>query len=111
MAAERDHIEKLEVIWFSSEELEEGGQILNHSPGKTPVMDMVDRHVDACHLDGVRLLRIAEKISEAIRRKNSRRFSKKKVEELLVDAVQQRRVGVDALKPNVKERVGALLQS
>ena len=105
IAASGQHIEGIDIIWFSSDVLEKSGQTLNHTAGDTPVTDMINRHVDACHLDGVRLLQIADQITGAIQSKKRHRFTKKQVETLLVEAVRQNRVNIIDLKTNVQEKV------
>ena len=109
MAAAGSHIEGVEIVWFVSDELENDGQEIRHSDGKTPVTDMVERHVDAFHLDGVRLLRIAGKIADSIQRENKHRFTKARVEGLLVEAVKQDRVKLVELNPNIQTRIQQLL--
>ena len=105
IASVGSHVEKLDIVLLSSEELEEKGQKLNPSSGKTLVTELVDRHVDVCRLDYVRLGTIARGIVVAIEEERCRRFTRGQVLELLAEAVRRDRLEITKLEENVQKAV------
>ena len=91
------------------EELQAEGQHWLESEGRTPVTNMVGRHVDVCRLDYVRLGKIARCIADAIREDRYKRLTKRNILRLLVSAVEQRRVDMTALGEKVYNEVHRLL--
>jgi len=66
LAAAGDRIDKIDLVWLTEEELREDGQMLECTPGRTPVSDLARQHVDVSRLDYVRLGKVAEQIVSAI---------------------------------------------
>ena len=102
IAAAGDRIDKLDVVWLADEKLLTDGLSLKDSRGRTPVVDLVTRHVDVCKLDYVRLGKVAHHVDRAIKDKRYRRFSKARVKKLLLAAIRQGRINVDDLGDGVR---------
>ena len=105
MAAARDHVDKLDVVWLDDDELLTDGQTLTNTKGRTPVQELVDLHVDVCRLDYVRLGRVARRVVSAIEEERFVRLRKSGVKALLVKAVRQERVKLGDLKESIQTEV------
>jgi len=46
IVANRERIDPIDFIWLKYQELEDDGHSFEESEGQTPVIDLVDRHVD-----------------------------------------------------------------
>ena len=103
-AAER--IDKVEVVWLADEELRADGQTLRDSPGRTPVTELIDSHVDVTRLDLSRLARLAHRVVEAIGAGRHLRLRRGELKVLLVDALEQNRVNVDEMGSRVRQELG-----
>ncbi len=105
IAAAGERIDKLDIVWFSDDELRADSQQWKKTDGRTPVAELVRRHVDVYRLDYVRLGKVASRIATAIKESRFRRLSKKRVTDLLATAVEQERVKLDDLDSRVHTEV------
>lgn len=112
IAAASDHVDKIDIVWVDEDELKTDGQTLEDTPGRTHVTELIDRHVDICRLDYVRLGKVAHRVMTAIKKKQCvRRLTKRRVTEILVAAIEQGRVNLDDLEKRVQEEVLKSLQA
>lgn len=109
IAAGRDRIQKLDIVWILWDELQNDGQYLRMEPGRTPVAGLAERHVDVCHLDYGRLGRIGNRVAAAISQDRCRRFRQREIVTLLVTAVRSGRVSQAALDEKVRTRIRTAL--
>ena len=109
LAAGGNHTETIDIVWVSDEELYEDGQTLKDTDGKTPVTDLVKRHVDVCRLDYARLGKVACRIRDAIANKQFTRLKKNRVTRLIASAVEHGRVDIKDLEAGVAEKIGEYL--
>ena len=109
IAAGRDRIQKLDIVWVFRNELENDGQHFRMNPGRTPVAELAERHVDVCHLDCSRLGRIGDRIAAAISQDRCRRFRQREILTLLVTAVRNGRVSQASLAEKVRAGISAAL--
>ena len=65
IAAARDQVDTIDIVWLAEDELRTDGQRLRNSEGRTPVTELVGLHVDVYRLDYVRLGQIAGRIVTA----------------------------------------------
>ena len=107
LAAGGQRIDNIDIVWLFDGDLRADGHSLYPTAGRTPVAEMVDRHVDLRFLDYVRLGKIAGLVMSAIEQGRHRRLRKQLVTELLLEAVQQRRIDLSDLQDNVQEYVKA----
>ena len=105
IAATRNRIEKVEIVWLADDDLLNDGQTLINTEGETPVPDLTGLHVDLCRLDYVRLGKVARRIVIALGEQRYRRLRKARVKELLVEAVKQKRVELMDLDENIQKEV------
>ena len=105
LAAEGNHIETIDIVWLSDKELLEDGQTLQSTDGKTPVTELVKRHVDICCLDYTRLGKVAGRVRDAIANKQCVRLTEKRVTRLLASAVEQGRVDIKDIKESIVEKI------
>ena len=102
IAAGRDGIGKVEIVWLEDEDLQADGQSLEDTDGRTPVADLAERHVDVRQLDYDRLGKVARRVASAIAADQYRRLTKARVRKLLVSAVSRGRVSLEALSEKVQ---------
>jgi hypothetical protein len=105
LAAEAERVDKIDVVWVEQSDLEDKKVILKNTDGKTPVASLVKNHVDALHLDLVRLGIVANSISKAFQEGHKYRFTEKKVRDILVEAVISKQVDLKNLKEKVRNDV------
>ena len=105
IAAPRDHVAKLDIVWFSDDELRADGQQLKETDGRTPVAEFVARHVDVCLLDYVRLGKVARRVVTAIEEKRHLSLTKERVKKLLAAAVAQERIALNDLSEDIQAEV------
>lgn len=105
LGAPRVRPDKMDILWMDRHLLEEAGIELAASPGRTPVQDMVDMHLDAHRLDLRRLEIVARQVNEALRRDQFKRLSKKQVLQELASGVRAGRVPLESLQESVRAAV------
>ena len=107
IAAAGERVDKLDIVWLDDEELQNDGQTLRNSAGRTPVTSLADLHVEASRLDYVRLGNVARRVVAAIEANRYRRLTRGRVKKLIAAAVEQGRVDLDALQDKVRTEVAA----
>ena len=105
IAAGRDSVDRLDIVWLVDDELKDDGQTLKSTEGRTPVVELSKLHVDVCRLDYIRLGNIARRVVRALEENRYKRISKPRVKKLLTDAAGQGRIDIDALEDKVKSEV------
>lgn len=106
LASARDELGKIEVVWVADEELQNAtDRRLEATKGKTRVRGLIDRHVDACGLDYVRLGAVARIIAGALEKQQYRRSTKAGVRKLLVAAIKDGRLKLEDLEQDVKDEI------
>jgi len=109
LATAGDRIDRMDIAFFDEGHVATAGVSIAPSPGETPVVSLRDRHVDVVKLDLTRLGQVAQMVATAVRGGGHLRLTKKRVTELVVNAVQEGRVDVGALKDSVRDEVTRLL--
>ncbi len=110
IAATRDRIEKIEIVWLTENDLRKDSLTLKKTEGRTPISELEGLHVDVCLLDYVRLGKIANRIATALENCRWRRIPKGRVKMILVEAVEQNRVELADLKESIRAEIGESLQ-
>ena len=105
IAAGRDDVAKVEIVWLDDEDLKADGQTLQNTPGKTMVTDLVSLHVDMCHLDYLRLGKVAGRVVSALEERRYLRLTRARVRKLILSAVAAKRVSLDDLQDKVRAEV------
>ena len=105
------NVDKLDIVWVDEGELKTDGQTLEDTKGQTPVTELIERHVDVCRLDYVRLGKVAHRVITAIKEERCIRLKKRRLTDILVAAVEQERVNLNDLKPSLQKEVLKSLQA
>lgn len=107
IAAGRDFLDKIEFVWLDDDELTDDGLSLNDTPGRTPITELSQSHVDVTQLDYLRLGTVARHVSAAIEENRYRRLTRRSVKNLIADAIEQDRVDLDAISSKLRQQVEA----
>lgn len=102
IAAGRNEIDKVEIVWFDKDDLLNDGLTLVHTDGNTPIGDMIKLHADVPQLDYTRLGKIARRIASAIASDRYHRKTRARVRQLLVSAVEGQRLNIEDLSEKVQ---------
>ena len=105
IAAAGDRVDRLDIVWLSDDELQADGQKWDETVGRTPVRELIRRHVDVSRLDYVRLGKVAHRVVAAIEEDRYLRLTKVRVKSLLAAAVEQGRVALEDLEEKVQAEV------
>ena len=105
IAAAGERVDKLDIVWLDDQELQDDGQTLRNSEGRTPVTRLADLHVEVSRLDYVRLGSVARRIVAAIEANKYRRLTRRRVKELIAEAVEQGHIDIDRLEDKVRAEV------
>ncbi len=107
IAAGRERIDKLEIIWLDEEKMRDDGQALRTSDGRTPVSDMVASHVDLVGLNYNLLGLVARRVVNAIEENRYRRLTRFRVKNLIASAIEQGRISANLLSDKLRAEVEA----
>ena len=105
IAAARDSVDRLDIVWLADDELKNDGQTLKNTKGQTPIDELADLHVDICRLDYVRLGKVANRVNSAIKQNRFQRLKRSYVKRLLTEAVGQGRIDLARLQQKVQAEV------
>lgn len=105
IAAAGDRIDRLDLVWFADETLQNDGQTFRNTPGRTPIPELSELHVDVHRLDYVRLGKVAHRVAGAIEGGRYVRLTKARVTKLLTEAVEQARLDPAGLSDNIRADV------
>lgn len=100
-----ERIDRMDVTWIARDTLDAQNISLAPSDGRTPVESLRSKHVDATKIDLIRLCGVATQIAEALRLSQYRRYTKKELVQIIVEAIRDKRVSIDDLAPKVREEV------
>ena len=106
LAAGGQRVENIEVVWLSYDDLMADGQQIDATAGRTPVTEMIERHVDLSRLDYARLGRVAGRVVSALANGWYRRLTKQAVRAIIVNAVHGGRLDPSSLQEKVRGAVG-----
>ena len=107
IAAARQHVDKLEIVWLDREDLMADGQTMKQTRGHTSVLDLVFLHVDVSRLDNVRLGRVAHRVLAALESNRYHRLTRARVKELIVAAIEKGRIDPKDLHNGLREEVAS----
>lgn len=102
IASAGDRIDRLDIVWVDYEDLQSDNHAMADTEGRTPITDMVVKHVDVSRLDYVRLGMVARRVAGAIEASRCRRLTRRRVKALIEEAVLQGRVDPDALGEGIR---------
>ena len=105
IAAGRERVDKIELVWVTDEELKSDGLMLVKSVGRTPVTDLASRHFDACELDHEGLGLVAHRVASVMTTSRYYRLTAAAVRRILTTAVKEKRVDLTDLEEKVRTEV------
>ena len=105
LTASYDQVGVCDIAWIAEEELTAAGQVWEESDGHTTVDELVKQHVDLVRLDYERLGGVARCVLASVAAGRGRRTRVPEVLDLLVTAVEDGRLPLDALREKVRRRV------
>lgn len=109
IAAGRERVDRLQVVWLDYDEIQTDDQTLSDTEGRTPVKDLKSLHVDVCRLDYIRLGQLANRVVDALASDNFHTFTKDNVAKLVARAVEQDRIDLEELKGKLRKEVRSLI--
>ena len=98
-------LETIDVVPIEREHLEQNEIDCKQIPGRTEVKDLAETHIDLCNLAYRELGIIAYHIADKFRQGKVKRYRKKRLEEILRDAIQNKRLKITDLEDSISERL------
>ena len=105
LATGADRIDRMDLVWVAEDALLAQGIALHPSEGRTPVASLRGQHVDLIQLDLGRLAKVATLLAQALARHQQRRFTRKEVIQIVVDAIHHDLLSASELDPGVREEI------
>lgn len=105
IVASGQHIESIDLVALSREQLSQNRIGMSRSPGLTPVGDLKEKHMDLSDLTYGKLGVIAYQIAQVIVENRVKRYTKVHLKAILKDAVTNGRVDVDELDESIKKHL------
>ena len=100
IVAGQDHIETIDVILFSENELL-NEFIIKPTSGRTPISDLRNSHRDISNLTYERLGIIKDFVLDSFKKKRTIRFTEKKLIKILKEAINHNRLNYEDLKEGI----------
>lgn len=105
LATGADRIDRMDSVWVEEDTFHAHGIALNPSKGRTPFASLRGQHVDLIRLDLGRLATVATLVAGALTRNQQRRFTRREVMEIVVEAIHHDLLSVSALDPRMREEI------
>lgn len=105
LATGADRIDRMDLVWVEEDTFRANGIALNPSEGRTPVASLRDQHVDLIRLDLGRLTKVATLLAQALAQNQQRRFTRKEVIEIVVEAIRHDLLSASELDAKVREEI------
>lgn len=99
------HLDTIDVVLIKQDQLAEYDIILQDTPGLTPVVDLVENHVDIAKLTYKTLGAVAHCIVESFCKKNVKRYTRGSLKKLLREAIKSGRLYAENLEPSVSNKL------
>ncbi|WP_457653011.1 hypothetical protein [Rhodocaloribacter sp.] len=94
-----------DIVILNLKKLVSKGLEYTETPGKTPIADLKDLHLDIVRLDVEKITYLAECIAEVVRNENDHciRFRRKEVIEMIVHAISCGKVQLEKLASDMRK--------
>lgn len=99
------HLDTIDVVWMSQGQLGEEGIIMQDAPGLTPVVDLVDNHVDIVDLTYKSLGKVAHCIVKCFSDNYVKRYTRGSLIKLLRTAIASGRLEAEEIAPSVADKL------
>jgi hypothetical protein len=106
ITSDGDRLDTIDIIWIEKSEIEMKGVSYKQTPGKTPIKQLVDTHVDLCQLSYYKIGLVAESISEKVARDvQIKRYTQTDLKKIYKSAISNGVVDKDSLKPGISDKL------
>ncbi len=99
------HLDTIDIVWMNQDQLSESGIKMQNTQGLTPVVDLVDSHVDIKNLTYKSLGTVASCIVQALAEEKVRRYTRGALKKLLHKAIDSKRLDPERLDPSVYSKL------
>lgn len=99
------HLDTIDVVWMSQDQLGEEGIIMQDAPGFTPVVDLVDNHVDIVDLTYKSLGKVAHCIVKCFSDNYVKRYTRGSLKKLLRTAIESGRLKAERIAQSVADKL------
>ncbi len=110
IAAGRDKVDKVEIVWLEKDDLKNDGLTLVQTDGCTPIRSLTKLHADVPRLDYTRLGKIAHRIASAIAANQYSRVTRARVKKLLLSAINGQRLDLETLNEKIQNELKRTLE-
>lgn len=100
-----ERIDTIDIVIIEKQELLDKGFELINTPGLTPVVDLVETHIDISSLNYASIGGFSEIMIECLKSEKVLRYNKKKLINILEEAIKAGRVEKEKLKDGVLEKL------
>ncbi len=106
LASDMEKLDTIDVVELSQEYLEQLLGPSRQSPGKTRVKDLVEFHRDLTGLTYRLLGSVARHVAECIEHERWERYSRRRVRDLILSAIQAGRLTPESLRDKLRDEMG-----
>jgi len=99
------HLDAIDIVWISQDLLVEYNIIMQDTQGHTPVVDLVDNHVDIANLTYKTLGTVAHCIVKSFSDKNVKRYTRGSLKKLLRTAIESGRLDAKGIASSVADKL------
>jgi hypothetical protein len=101
LASGMEKIEGIHIVLLKKKLLDNGNFSIESSPGRTPIVDLCNRHIDITKLTMIKICKIAEHVKSAlIVVSQFYQFTRAQIKEILCKAIKNDRIKIDMLGNN-----------
>ncbi len=105
IVAQFDHLDSIDVLSIDRSLLEQNGLLLEKTPGITPYNNFTEKHLDIANLNYISLGFMANTVIKSIKQNRRKRFTSRKLIEMLTDAVCEGKISLSDLKPDIQKKI------
>jgi len=99
------HLDTIDVVWMSQDQLREEGIDIKDVPGVTPIVDLVDNHVDIVDLTYKSLGKVAYCIVKCFSKNSVKRYTRTNLKKLLRTAIKSGRLEADRIASSISDKL------
>jgi len=99
------HLDTIDIVWVQLNQLEENGISMQDTPGKTPIADLVNSHVNIVNLTYISLGKVAHCIVKCFSDNSVKRYTRGSLKRLLQKAIESGRLEVKKIAPSLAEKL------
>lgn len=99
------HLDTIDVVCMSQDQLGEVGINMQDAPGVTPVVDLVDNHVDIVGLTYKSLGKVAHCIVKCFSDNSVKRYTRGSLKKLLRTAIESGRLKAERISPSLADKL------